>query len=114
MPHIHVHVSKGIAPHLNAERLLTTLAETLAGIETIRPEAVKAYLSVYENYAVGEGHPPEFAHCAVAILEGRPSDLRAEISDKLYLEFRRLLSDVGMEVGITLEVREMAKDTYRK
>lgn len=114
MPHIHVRLSKEIAAKVDGEEVLRSLVETLSQLETIRPESVKAYLSVHDAYAVGQGHPPELAHCTVAILDGRPPEIRQQIADRMYESFRSLIAQAQTDVGITLEVREMAKEQYRK
>lgn len=65
---------------------------------------------------MGEGAPPGFCHCTVSILEGRPLELRKSMSSGMYAELKSHLemSLENQEVSVTLELREMDKETYMK
>jgi len=65
---------------------------------------------------MGTGAPPGFAHCTVAVLEGRDQGLRKRIADAMYEVLKKSfeMSLDNQEVALTLEVREMDKETYRK
>jgi 5-carboxymethyl-2-hydroxymuconate isomerase len=65
---------------------------------------------------MGDGAPSGFCHCTVAVMAGRPEELRKKIADAMYGELRKHFSQslAEKEVGLTLELREMDAATYRK
>jgi len=102
---------------------LSDLSETLGACETVAPASIKAYANVRTVWVTGTGAPPEFVHLEIALLDGRPQALRAEIADRLaerlILPFRAGVMEgrVGLtegRVGLTLEVRTMDREIYRK
>jgi 5-carboxymethyl-2-hydroxymuconate isomerase len=52
----------------------------------------------------------------VAVLAGRPEELRVRIADAMFEALKAAFaqSAASGEVNLTLEVREMARGTYRK
>ena len=116
MPHIHLQTTADLAENANVPDLLTELAECLATLETIDSRSIKAYHSLRSIWQMGEGAPPGFAHCEVAILTGRPLELRKKMADSLYaiLQTGFRESQATGEAGLTLELREMDRETYRK
>jgi len=116
MPHIHLETTADLPENADVPEILTALVECLSRFETIDSKAVKAYHLLRSNWHMGTGAPPGFAHCTVAILEGRDLDLRKRIADAMYAVLKKSfeMSLDNQEVALTLEVREMDKETYRK
>ena len=116
MPHIHLETTADLPENANIPDILEALVEKLCEFETIDPASVNAYHLLRSNWHMGKGAPAGFAHCTVAIVTGRPPELRKGIADGMYAELRRhfSMSLEDREVGITLELREMEKETYRK
>jgi|LakMenEpi03Aug12_release.lakeMendotaPanAssembly.Ray.scaffolds.fasta_scaffold1324788_1 5-carboxymethyl-2-hydroxymuconate isomerase len=112
MPHLLLRLSAGVALPLAPNEVLGALVLQFSEVETVRPEAVKAALTVVETYTTGAGHPGEFAHLEVAVLSGRPLELRQKMGDLMHECMRSLWPDA--RVGVTVEVREMDASTYRK
>lgn len=116
MPHIHLETSADLIENDRVPDLLAALVQELSRHETISPAAIKAYHTLRGTWVMGEGAPKGFAHCTCSILSGRNVELRQQISQAMYDLMKRLFSEsleLG-EVGLTLELREMDKDTYRK
>lgn len=113
MPHLHLDLPREVATQIDVNRCLATLAEALAGCETIQPANVKAYATLRDHWTVGTGHPRYFAHCMASILTGRADDLRAAISDALMAVLEREFAGRD-DVGLTVEIREMDAGSYRK
>lgn len=90
--------------------VLDRLARELAECESVEPSSVKAYAFVPDCFVPGPGHPPHFAHLEVKLLTGRSLALREMIADRLYAALR----DQLLGRGITVEVTEMERATYRK
>lgn len=116
MPHIHLETTPWLLTPERATLVLKQLAARLATFETIESQAIKAYHSERTTYVTGEGAPRGFVHCTVAIQSGRPLELRKQIADGMY---ELLVEQLGRnrdlhQASITLEVREMDRETYRR
>jgi 5-carboxymethyl-2-hydroxymuconate isomerase len=116
MPHIHLETTADLPENAHIPDILEALLSRLAGFETISSPSLKAYHTLRSVWCMGEGAPPGIAHCTVSILEGRPLELRKSISDAMYevmrTSFRESLD--ADEVSLTLELRQMDPQTYRK
>lgn len=116
MPHIILETTSDLPENANVPDILEALVAKLCSIETIDKKSVKAYHTLRSVWSMGEGAPPGFAHCTVAIVTGRDEALRNKMSDAMYAVMREQFAQSleHGEVGITLELREMDKATYRK
>jgi 5-carboxymethyl-2-hydroxymuconate isomerase len=116
MPQIHLETTSDLPENGSIPDILEALVARLSSFETVDSAAVKAYHTLRSNWAMGEGAPAGFAHCTVGILTGRPMELRQQISDAMYEEMRThfAMSLENQEVSLTLELREMERETYRK
>jgi 5-carboxymethyl-2-hydroxymuconate isomerase len=116
MPHIHLSTSADLVENVDIPDILRALVDELAAQESVDAASIKAYHSLYHTWAMGEGAQAGFASCSISILEGRPEELRVRIADAMFARLRSLFrasADAG-EVNLTLELREMAKATYRR
>ncbi len=114
MPHISVEISGNVARPGRLKPLLAELAERLGQTESIEEDAVKAYLSVREHFATNPSGPPGFAHVEVALMKGRPLELRQQIAESMReIIAAEFVEKIGHnEIAITVEIREMDPDTY--
>jgi 5-carboxymethyl-2-hydroxymuconate isomerase len=114
MPHIHLNTSGNIDGDMRA--VLRGLADALASFETVSTSDIKAYHSRYEIWEMGEGAPRGFVHCTLSMLSGRPPELKGKIASEMYALLKGQYAEgVGSgEIGVTLELREMDRDTYMK
>ncbi|MBC8065572.1 MAG: hypothetical protein H7Y17_12125 [Chlorobia bacterium] len=116
MPHIHLETTADLPENANIPDILEALVARLVGFETIQSASVKAYHSLRSNWQMGAGAPAGFCHCTVGIMSGRPLELRESISKGMFAELKSHfeMSLESGEVGITLELREMDRETYMK
>ncbi|MBI5705856.1 MAG: hypothetical protein HZC36_02580 [Armatimonadetes bacterium] len=116
MPHLHLTTSADLVENVDVPDILEALVKEFSGIESIKPEAVKAYHTLQNTWVMGKGAPPGFAHLEVKLLSGRSPALLQELSDRLYAELRKGFAGSleSGEVSLTLEVTEMSAATYRK
>lgn len=116
MPHLILEVSKGIAHVGDLDDLLERLVTSFSQFPSVDPPSVKARAQVYAYWTSGMGAPPNFVHLTVCVLDGRPSSLLGEMADALYQILRDSYhAEVSRnEVSLTLEVRQMNRETYRK
>jgi 5-carboxymethyl-2-hydroxymuconate isomerase len=116
MPHIHLETTADLEENANVPDILEALTVALGAQETMNSKAVKAYHSLRSIWFVGEGGPAGFAHCEVAILEGRSPELRQKIATAL-MEVLRDQFACSIQDGlatVTLEMREMEAATYQR
>jgi len=116
MPHIHLETTADLFENANIPDILEALVSTLSGFETIDSASVKAYHLLRSNWCMGSRAPAGFAHCTVSILAGRPPELRKSIAQGMYQVMREhfAMSLEESAVSLTLEVREMDRETYQK
>lgn len=113
MPHLRLSYSADIFPNDGGvQQLLAELAGCLAGFETLDSRAIKAYATAHREWAMGDGAPTGFVHCEVAILSGRPVELRKQIGAGIAAVLRKVLP--REEISLTVEIREMDRETYSK
>lgn len=116
MPHIKVDLSENIADRDMLQPLLQRLAQRLGEFEDVESGAVKAYLSIRDAYAANDDGKPSFGHVEVALLPGRSTWIRSKIAAAMH----EIMADVFSEpwsngtMALTVEVREMDFDTYKK
>ena len=116
MPHIHLETTSDLEENAKLPDILEALTLALSAHETVASKGVKSFHTLRSVWFVGEGGAPGFAHCEVAILEGRPLELRKQMScslmEVMQEEFAESLASGA--VSITLELREMDKETYQR
>jgi 5-carboxymethyl-2-hydroxymuconate isomerase len=116
MPHLSLEVSANVAKGVSPERVLRELVSVISGFDTIDSASVKAYFTRREDWAMGDGAAPGFVHLSVAILSGRPAALRQEMAAGLYEVLRSAFASSLSDAlaAITVEIREMDRETYIK
>lgn len=65
---------------------------------------------------MGNGARPGFIHCTVQILTGRSEELRGRMADALFQHLQVRFQD-SLAKGLTevsLEIREMDRETFRR
>lgn len=113
MPHIIVEFSQNMGPDLDLPEILTELHDTLAaqGVDKarIKSRSIPLIHSVVGTREANDGH---MAHLSLLLLEGRDVPTKQAygkaLHDVMIKHFRAGFPDCA----VTLEVRDMAKDTY--
>ena len=116
MPHIHLQTSDNLSENERIKLVLADLVGLLSTFETIEPKAIKGYQTLRTTWVMGEGAPAGFIHCEVALLTGRSTPLRTEIGIAFERKLQELFaSSIGIGLAkVTVEVREMDSETYRR
>jgi len=116
MPHIHLETTSDLEENAKLPDILEALTLALAAHETIPSKAIKSYHTLRSVWFMGEGAPAGFAHCEIAILNNRSLELRQAIATSLMTVMREEFAEslAAEAVYITLELREIDKDTYQK
>jgi len=116
MPHIILETTSDLPENASVPDILEALVAKLCTMETVDAKAVKAYHTLRSVWSMGAGAPPGFAHCTLALMTGRDEALRIKIADEMYATLKQQFAQSleHGEVGVTFELREMAKETYRR
>tara|TARA_R110001592_G_scaffold3525_28_gene20175 strand:+ start:15368 stop:15712 length:345 start_codon:yes stop_codon:yes gene_type:complete len=112
MPHIIVEYSRNLSEIIEISDLVIKLHDTLsaAGIdkERIKTRAIAcSYVAVgdYERH----GH---MLHATLLLLEGRDTETKQKYGEGLHAAMKSMVEGVVRNCAVTLEIRDMDKDTY--
>ncbi len=116
MPHLILETTADLPENAHVPDILEALATELATYKTVASDSIKAYHTLRSVWHMGSGGPPGFAHLTVSILSGRPLDLRRRIAEGMSRVLHEHLTESleAGEVSVTVEVREMDRETYIK
>lgn len=113
MPHIIVEYSQNMGPDLDIPDILTDLHETLAaqGVDKarIKTRAIPLLHSVVGSNEANEG---TMAHATLLLLEGRDVATKQAYGQALHKVLAAAVKTPFPDCAVTLEVRDMVKDTY--
>lgn len=112
MPHIVVEYSKNIGDVIDVSKLVGQLHEELAaqGIDIAR---IKTRGMACNCVAVGtHGSHGHMLHATLLLLEGRDAATKKQYGDALYNKMKEYVGNTVKHCSITLEIRDMNKDTY--
>ena len=113
MPHIILEHSEAIEEQLSMPDLLTKLHENLASHGEIPMTRIKTRSIAIKHNVVGEKSiTGNMAHLTLLLLEGRSTETRHKYGSALYDLLKKEIASQLPECALTLEVREMDKDTY--
>jgi len=116
MPHLNLEYSDNL-PALNVEVLLLRLNHTLVGSGQFADEAdIKSRAQAFQQYRVGIA-PGEraFAHVRLAILSGRSSEVKQQLSQSLLEVLREAIPEQpGVDLQLCVEVLDIDRDPYAK
>ncbi len=116
MPQIFLETTANLEENAVIPDILEALVATLSKFETVDPAAVKAFHGLRMTWEMGLGAPAGFVQCQVSVLTGRPLELRQRIADEIInvLQNAFRVSIDEHEASITVEIREMERETFRK
>ncbi|MCC7436113.1 MAG: hypothetical protein IT363_15665 [Methanoregulaceae archaeon] len=116
MPHLKLDATSNVLELGEMPEILRELVAELCRHETIDPASVKAYFHEQRVWTMGEGARPGFVHLEVAVLDGRPLELKQAIAQGMRGVLERCFARSIAEglVGFTIEVRDMDRATYVK
>ena len=114
MPHITLEYSQNLIAQVDVPQLLTDLHHALAAqpdvdLKKVKTRALVLANSVIKDRAHNEG---QMLHVTVAVLQGRSVALRKQYGQALYDILLAAKPQAFPDCAVTLEVREMDRDTY--
>src|SRR5262245_28273489 len=111
MPHIIVEYSDNLTG-LNLAGLLDGLHEGLAGAGVDKARIKTRAVKLTDYVVADKGSTGEMVHVTLLILEGRDLATKKKLGDPLYEVAKKFAHTKYPDCKVTLEIREMSKDTY--
>jgi 5-carboxymethyl-2-hydroxymuconate isomerase len=112
MPHAIIEYSANIADTVETLDITALVHKTMIGSGLFTPSAIKTRSHMSSDFLVGEKlRIGSFLHLSVYFLEGRSAEQKAALSDALIAALQTPLHIVD---EVTVDLREMNKETYRK
>jgi len=117
MPQLMLEYSANINQKVDSPLILTEIASIISAAGDIPVEKFKSRLIRREEYLVGRGDSKDaFVHLEAGIFSGRTLEVKKRIGEDCieYLEEYFSPSASELSLQITVEIREMEKETYFK
>lgn len=116
MPQITVEYSAELADLFDRREFALLLHKTAAPLINSDLDGFKTRFHPITESVIGDGAPDQaMVHVELAILSGRGQEVKRELADAAAeLLDRHLRPAPGLRVQLTVEVRDMDRDIYRK
>ncbi len=117
MPHLVLEYSANVPDHPDLRRVLLDLHEALMASALFERKDIKSRAVRHDVFAVADGAEDRaFVALSIAILEGRPDEVKAALSeaalDVLLRAFPKLVG--GGRGALSVEVRELHRASYQR
>lgn len=112
MPHIILEYSADVGDHVEIPELLHAMHNALAdaGIDKVR---IKTRGVALPYAVVGEAqHNGHMMHATLLLLEGRDVATKKSYGDPVFAAMKEAAASSLPACAVTLEIRDMSKDTY--
>ncbi len=113
MPHCCIEYTPNVLAQLNQTELLQTAHEVMLSAGLFGASDVKTRARAVEDYVLGEHAPSQsgFIHIIIYLLSGRSTEQKHALTHSMAHALRAKLPDLA---SITVDIRDMARDTYAK
>ena len=117
MPHCVLEYSANVKDSVNFQQFFSRLHELLASSGEIQLDQLKSRWHCRDNYFIGDGNARNaFVYLQISLLTGRSLDTRKKLAAQAFelLTAQYPRSQRDLSCSITLEMREMERDTHFK
>lgn len=117
MPHLILECSDNIREEVNTKILFPKLHTLLCEVGPFQLIDIKSRLIRHSEFLVGDGiKSTAFIHLQLAIISGRDISVKEKISTTLlkFLEREYAKSVAELNCSITVEIRDLEKESYMK
>ncbi len=111
MPHLIIEYSKPLETHINTQTLMKKGIQILVDSNQFTPSAIKSRAISFAEYSLHENYD-HFIHVTIQILEGRTLDIRENITQTIFDQFKQLCPIPRLSLSVDLQ--EMSSHTYKK
>jgi 5-carboxymethyl-2-hydroxymuconate isomerase len=108
MPHFIIECSDNVIAHTSPQEIMNTVYTVAESTGLFAPNDIKVRIRPYEYYKLGEGKE-DFLHIFANIMEGRTTEQKTEMSQKIITELNKLLPNIGF---LSINVRDFELATY--
>ena len=110
MPHFVIDYAKDIEADNDLEKIVQEVHKIAIGANLFTPADVKTRAMGYEKYLAGE-EQGSFIHVQISLLEGRTVEQKKTLVDPIFTYLKENTVNV---TKVTVDIRDMDKDTYAK
>lgn len=116
MPQISLETTADLPENAHVPDILESLATEICRFDGVASASVKAYHTLRSVWVMGEGAPAGFAMLTIGVLTGRSVEWRKSLSTGMFEVMQRHFSESleAGEVKITVEIREMERESYSR
>ena len=113
MPHCCIEYTPNVVEQLSVNELLQTAHGVMLSSGLFGAGDVKTRARAVEDYVLGEQAPNQngFIHIIIYLLSGRTTEQKHALTHSMLTALRSNLPDLA---SITVDIRDMARDTYAK
>lgn len=108
MPHFVIDCSDSIVKQETPEVIMKSVHETALSTELFSEGDIKVRINPFSHYIVG-GASDDFIHVFANIMEGRTTEQKKDLSDKVVGKLKSMFPDVPI---ISINIRDFEKATY--
>ena len=117
MPQIHLEYSSNLIDQPDLVELFTSIHQLLPSVAGIRIDNCKSRAREANDFLIGDGNESNaFIHLSVRFIEGRPAEVNQAIGEQRLAILKQSYSAsvVALKLPITVEVEDIARETYFK
>ena len=115
MPHLTLEYSANL-DGFDAGATLRALNAALAASGHFNETDIKSRALRFDTFAVGTSPAPRaFVHAKLAVLSGRTTDVKRELSEQVLAELKRhVVAPPGTHLQLSAEILELERESYAK
>lgn len=108
MPHFIIECSQDILQQRSPDEIMDAVYKAAYSTDLFAPNDIKARLQPYQYYQLGD-HKKNFLHVFGYIMEGRDTEQKAHLSNKICTQLAALLPDISF---LSVNIDEFERATY--
>ncbi len=108
MPHFVIDCSKNVIEQQTPEVIMQSVHETALSTGLFAEGDIKVRINSFSQYIVG-GEVSDFIHVFANIMEGRNTEQKKDLSDKIVEKLKPMFPDVPI---ISINIRDFEKASY--
>ncbi len=115
MPHLTIEYTNNL-PHFNARSTLIELNKVLVASNQFEEIDIKSRAIRLDTYVIGTALDTRaFVHAKLAILSGRSSETKRELSENMLLMLKQICEwPANINVQLCVEIQEIERESYTK
>lgn len=108
MPHFIIDCSENIIGQKSPDEIMQAVYDTAETTGLFAANDIKVRLCLFQYFKLGEGKK-DFIHISGNIMEGRSTEQKANLSNKIIERLNEMFPDVSI---LSINIREFEKATY--